>query len=358
MKIAPTNIITISGKTGLPDQMRGIQKGEELPARIVERISRREAILEISGKRINAEFRKGVPAGNMITLKLDGIKNNAVFFSMVEPGGKEALAKHLAGLTIFDMNQLQKDIIYGMSAALGKHPAGILELNMLLLGLHQKQGKKEEGPARFLAFLMKLGIDKNVVADLSILLSGMNTTAQAFKSLLLIMGFDAERIRKWSSGKTGDIEGIIDAITKEFSAMDSKEDLETSLRQLLGLLEDAGTQSTGYASGNLALYNEDQLTPIQYIGKDNAWLFSIDFSGIGRIEILARESSDGYLVSVFSETSEALEALRKSAEQLQKNLNGIHPGIHINFYNTRLAINKIVEIYSYYSLNSEFDIRV
>lgn len=358
MKIETTNTITISGKSGFPDQIKGIPKGEEMTAQIIERLGRREAILEIAGKRIHAEFKKGVPSGNVITLKLDDIKNNAVFFSLVETGGKDALVKNLAGMTVFELNQLRSTILHGIGGALAKHPAGILELNMLLLGCPRKSEKREEGPAGLLARLVKLGMDKDAVSDLSVIISGMRISSQAFKTLMMIIGFDEEKIRKWSSGKKEDISGIIDAILKDFATPGSRGDLDSVLLQLLTLLQNTGRELSGYEYGDAAFYHDDQLTPLQYIGKDTAWLFSVDFSSIGRIEVLARDAKEGYLISVFSGYGEVLEALKQSSDRLVKNLKRVNKDININFYNTRAAINKIVEIYSYYSLNSEFDILV
>ncbi len=354
MRIEPTSTIRVSGKSGIFDQLRDMQKGAELPARIIDRISGREAILEIGGKRITAEFQKGVPAGTTITLKLDEIRDNSLFFKLVDPGGREAFARHLGEMTIADMSQMQKNI----SSALARHPAGIFELNALLLGLQPKQDKKDEGMTRLLSLLLKLGIDKNAVSDLSILLSGIHVDAKALQSLLMIIGFDRERFRKWASGKSGGVEAIINAIIDGINGIEGSEMKETALLQLIGLLSDSAEKPAGHISGELPFAGDDEMRPIHFMGKDDSWIFSIDFSTIGRIEVLARKTREGYFISIFCGTGEAMDVLKQYAGELKKNLKNIHPDIHINFYNTTQAINKIVEIYSYYSLNSVFDIRV
>jgi hypothetical protein len=354
MKIEPTNTIRIISKSGVPDQLRDVQKGAELPARIIDRLNRREAVLEIGGKRIHAEFRNGVPAGSMITLKLDDIKNNSLFFKIVDPGGREALARLLSDMAIDGPDAVQKQL----SSALSRHPAGIFELNALLLGLHKTQDKKDEGISRFLSFLLKLGVDKNVISDLSIILSGIRVDAKAFQSLLIIIGFDRERTGKWATGQTGSVEAMIEAIISSMEGIDDTGMKETALRQLLGLLTEAGTAPGEYVSGELPFFDGDESYPISFLGKNDTWVFSVNFSTIGGIEVLARTSSDGYQVSIFCKNGDALDALKGSAEELNKKLRRIDQGIHINFYNTTQAINKIVEIYSYYSLNSVFDMRV
>ncbi len=354
MRIEPANSIRVSLRTGMSDQLRDLQKGAELPARIVDRISGREAVLEIGGKRIQAEFQKGVPAGTMITLKLDNIKNNSFYFKLVDPAGREALARHVMEMTIFDMNRVQKNI----SAVLSKNPAGIFELNALLSGLHPGHDKKDEGLTRFLGLLMKLGVDKNTITDLSIFLSGIPVNSKAFQSLLLVLGFDREKIKKWTSGKTADYQTMIDGISNEITRLEGDDTKETVLRQLIGLLSDAGSTPSGYISGEIPFAGDDELYRVRYLGKDDAWVFSVNFSKIGLIEVVARENREGRHISIFCGSGETLDALQGSAGELTKNLKNINPDIYLNFYNTSLALNKIVEIYSYFSLNSVFDIRV
>jgi hypothetical protein len=354
MRIEPTGTIRVSGKSGVFDQLGDIKKGTELPAKIVSRISGREAVLEIGGKRIHAEFQKGVPAGAAITLRLEDIRDNSLFFKLVDPGGREAFARRLAEMTIADPGRIQANI----ASALAKHPAGIFELNALLLGLQTRQEKKDGGITGLLGLLARLGIDKNVVSDLSLLLSGSRVDARAFQSLMVIIGFDRERFRKWTSGKPESMEAIIDAVIEGISGINENEMKEAVLRQLIALLGNSTETPTGYVSGELPFADDDETRPIHYLGKDDAWVFSIDFSAMGRIEVLARKARDGYYLSLFCGKHETLEALRQHEGELKKNIKNIDPDIHINFYNTAKAINKIVEIYSYFSLNSVFDIRV
>ncbi|HOT46071.1 MAG TPA: hypothetical protein PLM53_15570 [Spirochaetota bacterium] len=354
MRIEPTGIIRVSGKSGVFDQLREIQKGTELPAKIVSRISVREAVLEIGGKRIHAEFQKGVPAGMTITLRLDEVRDNSLFFKLVDPGGREAFARRLAEMTIADPGRIQANI----ASAMAKHPAGIFELNALLLGLQARHDRKEGGLTGLLSLLAKLGVDKNVVSDLSLLLAGARIDARALQSLMVIIGFDRDRFKQWSSGKPGSMEAVIDAIINGINGINDPATKETALRQLIALLRDSVETPSGYVSGELPFADEDETRPVHYLGKDDAWVFRVDFSAIGRIEVLARRTREGYLLSLFCGRDETLDLLRQNAEALENNMKNIDPDIHINFSNTAKAINKIVEIYSYFPLNSVFDIRV
>jgi len=143
MRIEPTITIRITGRAGTGELFAGMRKGTELTARIVERVRGHEAVLEIAGKRIHAEFLKGIPAGAMITLKLEDVKNNSFFFKQVDEGGTEAFVKQIMEATIFDADAVRKNILFGIGTALSRNPAGIFELNALLLGQIQKENKRK-----------------------------------------------------------------------------------------------------------------------------------------------------------------------------------------------------------------------
>ncbi|OHD62710.1 MAG: hypothetical protein A2176_12810 [Spirochaetes bacterium RBG_13_51_14] len=356
MRIEAANTIRVIGRSGIADTFRDIQNGAELPARIVERISGRDAVLEIAGKRIHAEFLKGLPAGSMIRLKLESIKDNSYLFKLVDTTGRESLAKQILDTTIFSMNDIQKRIMYIISGALANHPAGIFELNALLLP-HQKQEKKDEGITRFLNLLLRLGINRNALADLSILVSGININAKAFQSILLLLGFGGDRIRKWTSGGNEDRERAISGLISDIEAIADDDVRKDVIRQLIALLKGTESDPAGQASGEFGYYDDEKFRPVRYFGREDSWIFSVEFSNIGRIDVLAREMPDGFNISIYSDSSEVVTTLRESGGQLLKNCSSLHPDIHINFYNTKQAINKIVEINSHYSLNSVLDIK-
>jgi hypothetical protein len=357
MRIEPSITIKVIGRSGTTELFAGIRKGAEMPARIIERISGHEAILDVAGKRIHAEFLKGIPANTTIILKLDDIKNNSYFFKLVEEGGTEAFVKQIMEMTIFDIDAIRKNILYGISGALSKHPAGIFELNALLLGHYPKEDKKEDGLTRLLNHLLKLGISKQAVSDLSFLISGFNINAKSLRSLLLIHGFDKDRIRRWISADTKEMMELVNSIVGEIDAIESSEQKEELIRQIAAYLKEPYARAGEYSSGEFACYGDEELYPVRFAGRGNSWIFSVDFSAIGRIEILAKETDSGYALSIFCDRNDVLGALKNEYKQLQQDLTYIHQNIDINFFNTRQAINKIVEINSYYSLHSVLDIR-
>jgi len=357
MRIEPSITIRIAGRAGTAELFAGIRKGSELTARIVERVRGHEAILDIGGRRIHAEFLKGIPTDNVITLKLEDVKNSSFIFKLVNEDGTEAMVKQIMEATIFDSDAIRKYILFGVGAALSRNPAGIFELNALLLGQFQREGKRDDGLTRLLNHLLRLGVGRQAVSDLSFLLSGIAFNAKSLRWLMLMPGLAKDRLRKWASANNADIADMVNSILGEIDAIQNAEEKESVVRQIAAFLKDPGARPEEYASGEFASYGEEELYSVRYAGKENSWLFSVDFSALGRIEILAKKTEGGNFISILCDRNDALDALKNDFGQLQRELVSIDRNIHINFFNTRQVINKIVEIYSYYSLHSVLDIR-
>lgn len=357
MRIESSITIRIAGRTEAAEFFAGIRKGSELTARIVDRVRSHEAVLEIAGKRIHAEFVKGVPSNTILTLKLEDVKNNSFFFKLVDEKGTDAFVKQIMDATIFDGDTIRKNILFGIGSSLSRNPAGIFELNALLLGLIQKEDRRENGLTRLLNHLLRMGVSKHAVSDLSFLLSGISIGAKSLRWLMLVPGFDKERLRKWASLNNAETANLINSILGEIDAIQNAEEKESLIRQIVTFLNNRGAQTGEFASGEFATYGEEGLHPVRYAGRDNSWIFSVDFSALGLIEILAKKTEGGNLISIFCDRNDTRDALKKDYEQLQRKLALIDRNIHINFFNTRQVINKIVEINSYYSLHSVLDIK-
>lgn len=358
MRIEPVNIIRIPGRSGSGDPFRDIQKGAELPARIIERIGGKEAVLEIAGKRIRAEFLKGLPAGSTITLKLDDVRNNSYMFRMVDPSGRDALVKQVLEMTIFSPAEVQKSILHSIGTALARTPAGILELNALLLGIRPKQEKKEDGIARLLNQLLKLGVSRQTLSGLSVLLSGAGFDRDAFRMFLSLLGPGGDSLREWASAGREELASSINKMMRDVDTITEDGARGEIIGRILALLAGTDETTSGYRSGEFAFWNGEEYSPVRYLGREASWVFSMELSNIGRTDILAKKEPQGYSLSVFSESEEASAALKGSSGELRKILADVPGGIYINFHVTRQALNKIVEIYSHYSLNSVFDIKV
>lgn len=357
MKIEQSNNIRIIGTLGA-EIAKELQKGSELPARILERTGSREAIVEIAGKKIHAEFLKGLPAANSLVLQLEDIKNNSVFFKLIDPAGRDSFIKHITDSTIFDNQHINKQFMYVLNTILAQQPHSVYELNLLLANFISDRKKKDDHITRFLNNLAKRGMSSTTISDLSLLFSGLNGNTKTIQLLMMLLGITPEQIRKWTSGKADDIRNIIKAIADEINSLSGTQEQESVIKQLISLLTNNAEETTSPWSGEFASCHDDILHPIRYVGRDNSWIFSVDFSHIGRIDILAKTTQKSYFLSIFCSSNDTLDMLQKEKDTLIDYLSKKHTNIYINLYNMQNFINKIVEINSYYSLNSVFDIKV
>jgi len=115
--------------------------------------------------------------------------------------------------------------------------------------------------------------------------------------------------------------------------------------------------------GELAFYDENKFSPINYIGNNNSLILSFELSNLGIIDILAKSDQKSISISIFLENEDILKALRENYEildmQLEKALTSYEKStISINLYNRREILKNLIEINSYYANNSKFDIKV
>jgi hypothetical protein len=357
MKIGTQNIIKIAKGAGASEPLRELKKGSEIQAHVLERLGAGKAVLDIYGRRVNAEFLKGTPPAATILLKLEDIKNNSLIFKIIEPAGIEESIEQILNATVFDSKDFGKNFFHETGRLLSDKLLGIFELNILFLGLIKKQEKKDHEISRFLNKLLKFGLSKDSLLELSIFLSEMRAGAKFILSVLMNLGSNRNRLYELSRRLVKDTGSFVDDIISQIGIIEDERERHAVIRQLFQFLSGAGAESSALGEGEIAFFEDDEFHPVRYIGNKNSWIFSIEFSIIGRIDILVKDLRNGRHISIFCARDDILSALRDSRAELEKNINSIRPPIYINYYNMQKAVNKIVEIYSYYSVNSVFDVR-
>jgi hypothetical protein len=357
MRIEPPNIIRITGRSGTADPLKELEKGSELSAQIVERLGARKAVLEIHGMRIHAEFLKGLPSAGTVLLKLEDIKNNSYLFRMVEPFGAKESIDQILKFVIFDSKDFGKNLLHEISRFFLKQPAGIFELNSLLLNFITKQDKKDDRISLLLNKLLKLGVAKDSVFDLSIFLSDMHAGLDNVLSLFMGLGLNREGLHQWSKRAARDAKGLVDSIITEIDMVDDEQEKEAVIRQLILFFDRAGREQSGFRWGEIVYYHDEAYHPVRYIANKKSWIFSVEFSSIGRIDILIKDLENGCHISIFCANNSVVSALQESQDELLNYFESFRSPLYINYYNMQNAVNKIVEIYSYYSLNSVFDVK-
>ncbi|MCP4130300.1 MAG: flagellar hook-length control protein FliK [bacterium] len=370
-KINPVNTIRISGRISTLTFLKGLKKGVEIPATIVSRPNSREAVLEIAGKKIRAEFPGGVPGNNRLNLKLEEQTKDSFLFRLIDTRGRTGFLEKILDHTIFRVDDFTKNDIIDISRFLGKNPQGLFELNKFLLGIHQKNEQKQEKTVYILNRLLRMGLSKESLFDLSFMLSGAKYSSSPLLFLLLLFNPDRKYTEQWlEQGKTGgaDIEERLNEIINLVDNVNEEKDKKELIEQLIDLLiGNNEKEKTGIHYGEMAFFDDGEFKPVYCMGNENSWIFSFQLSEIGQIDILANSRREGLFLSIFSPRQDVLDSLEGSADLLysrleriglfQGELSGENRTVYLNFYNRRAALDKLIEINSYYSINSEFDIK-
>lgn len=101
----------------------------------------------------------------------------------------------------------------------------------------------------------------------------------------------------------------------------------------------------------MPLLIDDEFIPLKIMHNEGNWILSIELSKLGTIDILAQKEG---MISIIGESREHLELI----ENQLREKNSDFSGIIINFKTRREALDKLVAINSFYSLNSQLDIKV
>jgi hypothetical protein len=354
MRVESSRIIRITGRTGNADPIRELQKGSELSARIVERVGKRDAVLEIGGRRVRAEFVRGLPPSESLVLKLENVSRGTYIFKIVDPYATEEFIGRLAELTIFDSGDFSGSPIQALAAFLSKQPDGIFELNAFLLGLLAKIENTNDRIATVVNRLMRLGLTLDRALELSMVLSDAGIGLKIILSLLAVSGHGGGRAGRSPAGDR-DPDEIAGDIADTIEGIEDDGQREELIRDLARILAGLFREPAVYQRGELAFHHDGSFHTLRYIGGKKSWVFSIEFSNIGRVDILAKDMGSACHISIFCEKNDVVSYLNESRDLLLDSLRTINTNIHINYYNMHNCINKIVEIYSRNPLHSVFD---
>lgn len=368
MRIGLSDTIKITGRITRLNFLRRLKKGAEIPARIVKRHNSRIAILEIAGNRLRADFLKGVPGNNRLTLRLEDNSNNSYTFKLIDSISKNDLLSKIFEITVFKVEDIDKNNILYINRFLnrysGRNPTGIFELNNLLLSQVRKEKKKGEGITHLLNRLLKRGMSKENLLNLAVILSGIRINSDIISPFLLIFGFDQNYFEKRGVGKQKRFEEKIEEALSEINKIINAKKKDDIVSALIDLIVKGNGESDKTICGELAFFDNEEFRPINYMRNESSFLFSLELSNLGTIDILAKKISENISISIFSDNNDVLEALGESLDLLSLRLKNAglsgyeNSQISINLYNRRDILEKLIEINSNYFNISEFDIKV
>lgn len=349
------NLIRIIPRASSASFLEEARKGGDISAKIVQRMGDKDAVIAIGKTRVRAAFTKGVPERESFILRLERIDQGTITFRMIDSAARAEALSQLLDMTLLKSADLHR-VITSLGSALSPPPAGILELNARLLG-YLPARLPDRNLARLLNHLLRLGVDRCAVDDLAFLLAN---TVVPFRAVLPLFQTGDRGTR--DKGKKRDyLHNLKDATQRIATSIEAIEDPSQRgecLVMILDLVRESAQPPSNERTGEFAWHHEGEYHPVRFLSADIGWILSLEFSALGRIEILAREAGEGIAISVFCDSSDALSALEESKNELRRSLKKSAPAATVSFHNTVAALQKIVEIYSRHCMNSVLDVKV
>ncbi|HSV96850.1 MAG TPA: hypothetical protein VLM75_07940 [Spirochaetota bacterium] len=359
MKIDNAATITVTGKGSLVEAFRGLRKGGEIGARIVDRIDTHRAVIEVAGRRITAGFVQGLPPGNLLTLVLEKRSGTTLVFRLATADPQAAGRERLLGYTAFGRAD-NAGIPFARASSDGI--SGVYAYNSLLFRL--AGGVEKKGTlVNVLNALAARGIKKEQLLFFSFLFSdfeGINLNCLV--SVLAISDREGRRRHNQSLKsfaeytRSGEgLDGILNTLD-ELAGEDSGGG--ELLRQLLLALRDGGEAADIRAKNGVFYYFDDGFKEAHYIGSTDAIVALVDFSKIGRVEVLAKDRDGRINIDVYCE-NEALRAeLGAEAERLTGTIGeALGRGCSLSVSVSAQAVLNIRSLGALLSQGGEFDAR-
>jgi hypothetical protein len=357
MKIE-NNQIRISGRTPAMDLIKDLKEGSRLAVRITGRSGDRHAVLDIGGRRVNAEFLHGVPKSGSLFLVLDRVAKGTLFFSIAEGSSKEGLIGELNKFTIFTLTDLSKSI-NELRLYLKEGIYSIFSLNKALIkftGFIEEE-KKFEKIVNLLNKMLSRGADyKDLILIAALINHGKNPASYLFYVILSRMFPGYKQIFE-KNDINKKIENFLDFLNKSFTESDKDDKIDT-IKTILDLCFNK-SEKNNLLHGTLIFFEEKKFKLCRYILNENNIILSLDLSYIGNIDILIKQEKSFYFISFFCEKNESIPVLKSDIKLLESVLNSDKMiKTHFVFFNNKKSIEKIIEIISAIDLNYLFDAKV
>ncbi|PKL41281.1 MAG: hypothetical protein CVV44_01205 [Spirochaetae bacterium HGW-Spirochaetae-1] len=352
MKIDSGGIIRIPGKRSLSQFLSTMKEGAEIPARIVRRFEGKEALIDLGGQKIRAEFLKGLPGSNHLILILDEKKDDTYFFRITASVSREG---HLDKIRDFLLSGVSENLkntgILNVNRYLSGNPAGIFEMNLFLLNPRKEPSPRGKGLAELFNAMISRGINSVHVQTISAILLSLKLDPALLIPLLRLLRQDGD---DRDLPFLNDQNATDESIDEIFDAVDTLD--EKPLKdKLIGLMAEIFQKNDDSSDiWELPLPCGKDIIPLRYAGDANSCIVAADFSRLGKVEILVQKASGALHITVFTDSPAAEKQLRDSGQELMALL----PDAGIKFYYRQSIIDKLVEINSYYAVNSQFDIKI
>lgn len=361
MKIDRSNTIRITGRELKLPALRNLKRGVRISARILERIGDKEAILDVAGNRLRAEFLSGIPSKNRISLIFEGRDSSTLIFRTVRDHADVSSLRGLLDFSIFELDAIGKNELLAIRRYFKNGIEGIFNLNSSILRALTGKSIGEHSLTELMNKLLKMGMQKDDLIFLSyIFLNSRGININMLISLLLFMGLEGDALyRKFKRySKQGDLIADIEKLSERIEALLMDEEGIELFRELLYYIANGEDRGYGdFSKFEVPYFDSDSFKFLECIYTRDGLVLSLELSNLGKLDILIKSFDSGLKISMFCEDEEALMELESSVDDLKTRLADLNKVVTVDFYISRDVIKKIIEINSPLVMNSIFDMR-
>jgi hypothetical protein len=362
MKIDRSNTIRITGRELKLPALKNLKRGARITARILEKIGNKEAILDIGGNRLRAEFLSGIPPKSRFSLIFEGRDSSTLIFRTARDLGDLSSLRGLLDFSIFELGDVGKNELIAIRRYLKDGIQGIFDLNRCIFKALLGKSFKEHSLTDLLNKLLKMGIQKENLIFLSyIILGNKGLNLDILISLLRFMGIEGDviykRFKRYSR-QSDALMADIEKLSERIESLLSDEDGTELFRQLFYYIsqgEDGGYRDcSGF---EIPYFDSDSFRELECIYTHDGLALSLELSNLGKLDILIKFSDSDLKVSMFCGDEEVLAELKSNVDDLKSRLANLGKVVIVDFYITGEMVKKIIEINSSLVMNSIFDMR-
>ncbi len=322
MKIDRISTLKITGNRAIKSALEAIPKGGKVEARVVERLDGGKAVIDIAGKRVTAEFLKGIPASKRFELVLEMKRGNQFHFRLA--GGERAgeLFKALDTFFLGGTERLKARLPELKSY---REVGGLYALNRALAGL--RGSAMPEPLAAFLNILMNFGIKKEKLILFSYFLGrrrGIHSE-RLFQGISLLLGGEGftREIEGLFMGGGQAVEEWVDGFLGELRGRSMDEDARRYLQEALEMqYGDIKDKVSGIEEYEAPFFDDGVFKSMKVMSEGESLICTATLSALGRIEVFGRERGGHISVSILCEEDKSVEILKRDLHNLQEALKG------------------------------------
>ncbi|MCU0848242.1 MAG: hypothetical protein MUD12_10175 [Spirochaetes bacterium] len=316
-----TNLIRINARMGINGIFKKIGSGTVINAKILERLDGNHAILDVAGKRIRVEFTTGVPEGTQARIRYEGASGGTYIFKLLKFPDRETAISKFEAFFMMQPDEIIRLHHPDLIRLMERRISGFYELNSEIIRMAGMRMKKTKSPSRLMNSLVRLGLGREHAAVLSEIICGLKGGA-VFLPLIDFLGYGSGFSGKKRQNEDKDMESDIGEALESVEKIDAHHPDMRIMEELSGVLTQSEFSDGGLLYGEYAYYDGDEFRPIKYMSHGGSWSVSVEFSGLGQVDILAKNAGKKANMTICCEPGRPFELLNENIKDLYSAVKG------------------------------------